>query len=91
MQDTMIDIIKSTKGVIFSVLFIKKDGSERHMNCRLGVKKHLNGGKLGFDALSKGLVPVYDLVKKDYRMINLSTIKYIKFNGRTYTKWTRNL
>lgn len=34
-------------GTIFSVKFIKKDGSLRTMTCRLGVKKHLNPSSRG--------------------------------------------
>ena len=65
-------------GKIFSVEFIKKDGSTRLMNARFGVKKHLRGGELAYDASSKNLIPVFDLTKKEYRMINVSTIKKFK-------------
>ena len=36
---------------IFSVEFTKKDGTLRKMVCRLGVKKHLKGGELGYDPI----------------------------------------
>jgi hypothetical protein len=48
------------------------------MNARFGVKKHLRGGELAYDASSKNLIPVFDLTKKEYRMINVSTIKKFK-------------
>ena len=51
-------------GKIFSVTFTKKDGSSRAMNCRTGVKKHLTGGMLKYDPISRGLLPVYDLKKR---------------------------
>lgn len=35
------NILKSAKGTIFTACFVKKDGSERTMNCRLGVTKGL--------------------------------------------------
>ena len=35
---------------IFSVEFIKLNGEHRKMVCRLGVKKHLRGGSLSYDA-----------------------------------------
>jgi hypothetical protein len=72
------DFVGSTK--IFSVKFIKKDGSERLMNCRRGVKKDLKGVGLGYNAIEKNLLSVYDIVKKDYRMINISTIKELRAN-----------
>ena len=38
-------IRKIAGGKFFSVEFEKKDGTLRKMTCRLGVKKHLKGGK----------------------------------------------
>ena len=68
-------------GKIFSVVFIKKDGSVRKMVARLGVHKHLKGGELKYDAASKKLLPVFDMEKEEYRMINVSTIQEIKVGG----------
>jgi hypothetical protein len=74
-----------TKGKIFTVVFIKRTtGEERIMNCRLGVKKYLKGGSLPFDPVEKMLLPVYDLQKKDYRLLPLDGIKYIKVDGQLY-------
>lgn len=70
---------------IFSVDFIKKDGSLRKMNCRLGVRKHLKGGELKFDIVEKNLLPVFDMEKQGYRIINVSTIREIRYNNKTFT------
>ena len=83
------NLIKSTKGKFFTVTFIKKDGTERVMNARLGVKVYLKGGTLAYDAESKGLVPVWDPIAhretgNGYRMINLSTITNIKIGSNEY-------
>ena len=69
-------------GKIFTVEFIKKDGTLRKMNARLGVKKHLKGGTLAFDPSERNLLPVFDMQKEGYRMINASTILNIKIGGR---------
>ena len=69
---------------IFSVVFLKKSGEIRHMNCMLGVKKHLKGGKLGFNPREKGYLVVLDTRKKAYRMINLETISNITSKGVDY-------
>jgi hypothetical protein len=69
-------------GKIFSVEFVKKDGSLRKMNARLGVKKYVKGVGLSFNPTEKNLLPVFDLQKEAYRMINASTIQRIKLNGR---------
>lgn len=75
--------ILATKGRIFSVTFIKKDGTERKMVCRTGVQKGVKGVGLKFDPSSKNLMVVYDMHKKAFRMINLSTLLSFKFNKKT--------
>ena len=67
-------IIKSTKGKYFTVSFTKKDGTNRVMNARLGVKIYLKGGTLPYNPDEKGLIPVFDAKIKGYRMININTI-----------------
>lgn len=78
------------KGTIYSVTFIKKDGSLRLMNSIKGTKRGVNGGGLKFDPKERDLLPVYDLqaAKKDpenpnraWRMVNLSTIKEVTCGG----------
>ena len=80
----VVDIINSSKGKFFSAVFIKKDGTLRTMNCRLGVKKYLKGGELRFSPSKKGLVVVFDRDKKEYRMININTTQSLKVNGKEY-------
>jgi hypothetical protein len=69
---------------IFSVEFTKKDGSLRKMVCRLGVKKHLKGGELGYDAEAMNYLTVFDLQSEEYRTINVNTLKSITFEGIVY-------
>lgn len=71
--------ILATNGRFFSVSFIKKDGSERKMTARLGVKKNIKGVGLKFNPTERNLIVVFDIHKKAYRMINLSTIFKFKF------------
>jgi len=73
--------IGELKGKIFSVSFTKKDGSLRNMLCRTGVKKHLQGGELKYNPIDKGLLTVWDLQKKGYRMVNLESLISIKIQG----------
>jgi len=72
-------------GGFFTVTFVKKDGSVRTMNARLGVVKHLRGGSLKWDAQGLGFIPVYDMVNKGYRMINSNTIMALNVGGKRYT------
>ena len=68
--------ILNSNGKIFSVEFIKKDGTRRLMNCRLGVTKHLKGGTSTLDP--NQFITVYDLQSQGYRAINVDTILNVK-------------
>jgi len=73
------------EGTIFTVTFVKRgDGSLREMNCRKGVKKHIKDGILKFDPKKKNLVSVFDMQKKEYRMISLENITKVVMKGKTY-------
>ena len=80
----ILHLLEQNKGSIFSVVFLKKDGSIRHMTCRFGVKKHLKGGKLKFNPLERSLLVVFDMQKESYRMIILETISNINMKGVDY-------
>lgn len=78
-------LIENSKGQFFSVVFVKKDGSDRYMTCRTGVSKGVSGAGLKFDPAAHGLVVVYDTKVKQHRMVNLETVKGIQINKETYT------
>lgn len=70
-------------GTIYSVTFVKKDGSLRVMNSIKGTSRGVKGVGLKYNAEDKGLVPVYDIqiAKKDptnpekaWRMVNINTV-----------------
>ena len=72
-------------GGIFSVEFIKRtDGSLRKMICRLGVKKHLHGGKARYSAKAHDLLTVFDMEQKGYRSIPVDAIQRLCVNGQTF-------
>ena len=79
------NVIELLGDKIFTVTFIKKDGTVRVLNGKRGVKKHLRGGELGYDPIVKGLIPVYDLKSEGYRMINSQTVTEIKSEKQVYT------
>jgi hypothetical protein len=70
------------KGRIFSATFIKKDGSIRKINCRLGVIKALRGGSLKYNAEACNNLVVYDLQAKDYRTIPLDKLLTLRYNKK---------
>lgn len=67
----------SEHGKIFNVIFTKLDGSERKMNCRTGVTKHLKGGPKKYDA--QGAFGVYEVPTNGYRCLYPENV--ISVNG----------
>lgn len=80
--ESMINSLKRAE--YFTVMFIKKDGTERVMNAQKGVTKHLAGGELKFDPTQRGLIVVFDPKAGGYRMINKNTLKWVKIRGKVY-------
>lgn len=77
-------IIEASNGRFFTVSFIKKDGSIRVLNGRIGVEKYLKGGECTLDRAS--FLIVYDVQSKGYRAINRDTIQTVTMDGVTYSK-----
>lgn len=84
------EFIHDQGGKIFKVVFTKKDGTERVMVCRRGVKSHLKGGVLRYNPKDYDLITVFDMQKKQYRSINMATIKEITVQGETYSVETNS-
>ena len=76
--------IIGSNGRIFTVDFIKKDGTPRSMNCRMGVTSYLKGGKASYNADDKNMLYVFDMKKRQYRTINATTITAIRCNGDSF-------
>jgi hypothetical protein len=79
-QDAIKEVVKSNQGRFFTVTFIKKDGSVRKINGRLGVKKYLKGGKNTVANYDKYLT-MYAL-KAGYRNIDCGKIVSIKMQHK---------
>jgi hypothetical protein len=79
-------------GTIYSVTFVKKDGSVRLMNSIKNTRKGITGEGLKYDAQDRGLIPVYDLQlakkgeaeNKCWRMVNVATVQKIVVNHEEY-------
>lgn len=70
----IVKMIGETKGRIFTVVFEKKDGTDRTMNCN---KRNVPMNPMGY-------IDVYDMQKKKNRQVNPRTIKLFTFKGVTY-------
>ena len=68
----------------FTVKFVKKDGTIRDLNGRLGVKSKLRGGEDSTSHIDK-YVNVYEKgADTFYRKVNMETIKQIVCGSQTY-------
>jgi hypothetical protein len=77
-------VIEQSKGKFLTVTFVKKDGSIRTLNGRLGVKKDLVGGKSTVDHTK--YINIYDVQAHGYRNVNKETIIEVKFGGEVLVK-----
>lgn len=66
---------------IFGALFQKKNNELRTGSFKIGVTKHLQGGNLKYNPSDYDLIPVFDMNKRAYRMINLKTLIELTIKG----------
>jgi len=78
------EVINLMGDKIFTVTFIKKDGTVRVMNARRGVTKGVKGVGMSYNPSEKQLITVYDMQKGAFRMVNANTITEIKAEGVVY-------
>ena len=74
----------ASNGRIFHVIFTKKNGEVRRMTARLGVHKGVTGKGMRYNPLERGLLPVYDMDKSDWRMVNLKTLRRLSVDHERY-------
>jgi hypothetical protein len=75
----MKSILSLTGGRFFTVIFRKRDGSIRRMNCRTGVTRYVKG--TGLPRNSEHLLTVYDVQVKGYRSIPVDRVVAIRYAG----------
>ena len=79
-RETLAKIL-TAENTIFSVQFIKKDGSVRKMKARLKVKKGVKGKTLTYNPIDKGLLRAFDMGINEWRTINLKTVTKLQIKG----------
>jgi len=85
MKKHLWEILQNTNGKIFRVTFTKRStGETRILVGRLGVTSALKGGTMSYNPTDKGLMTVYDVQKKGYRMIPIEGLQEVRFQGVTY-------
>lgn len=92
-RQKLLQFIKSLRGQIFQVCWIKKDGTHRCANVRLGVHNKRKGTGKSPAKSDNSYITVYLMWSMDgdtfkaetgYRLLNLDTITSIQANGLQY-------
>lgn len=83
-QRVMEFLTNETGGRIFSCYFQKNDGTMRAMVCRRGVTKGLAGGELRYDPKPRLLVPVFDMLSRERRMVNVAGLVSFRVSGESF-------
>jgi len=69
---------------MFSLEFIKKDGTKRVMLARFNVTKGLNGKGQRYNPADYDLINVYDMNKNAYRSVPLNRLLWVRTKGKRY-------
>ena len=78
------ELIKESKGKIFSTTFVKKDNTIRTLTSRTGKQYTPTGKKQPYKPSDYNLIPLYDMKKKAFRMLNLNTLLTLSINNNKY-------
>jgi hypothetical protein len=69
---------------MFSLQFIKKDGTKRVMLARFNVSKGLTGKGAKYNAEDYNLMTVFDMNKNAYRSVPLDRLLWLRTKGKRY-------
>ena len=79
------ELIKESKGLIFSTTFVKKDNTIRTLTSRTGKQyKSKTGREAPYKPEDYNLIPLYDMRKKAFRMLNFNTLLTLSINKTKY-------
>ena len=78
-------LIKESKGLIFSTTYIKKDNTIRTLTSRTGKQYASKTGRPApYKAEEFNMMPLYDMRKKAFRMLNFNTLITLSINKEKY-------
>ena len=69
---------------MFSLEFIKKDGTKRVMLARFNVTKGLTGKGQRYNPADYDLINVYDMNKSAYRSVPMNRLLWLRTKGKRY-------
>lgn len=81
-------ILEKAGSTFFSVNFLKKDGTLRHMTCKRWIESAFSQGSANAKPSPFANKPEYflavDMAKGEFRAIGLGRLKSCKVNGQSY-------
>ncbi len=80
-RENLKEVLARQGNQMFRATFVKQNGRTRDMVARHGVKNHLRGGVNTTESSDRPYVTLFDMHTKDYRNINLHTMKEVKIRG----------
>lgn len=78
------DFLKSRGSRFVCIDYVKLDGSPRRVIGRFGVRSHLKGGRNNVEAMARPYLTIFDTQAKEYRTVNLATVKAVRSNRNVY-------
>ena len=72
-------------GKFVGIDFVKKEGSARSLNGRLGVVKHLKGGQNKVEAYERPYLTVFDVKSSGYRTVDMATVSKVRALGQEFS------
>lgn len=79
------ELIKENKYKFFTAHFIKKNNTTRVLNCMLGKRWEAKTDRTQpYNPEDYNLIKVYDLKKKEFRIINFDTLYKLSINKNKY-------
>jgi hypothetical protein len=82
---TMLQMVEKAKnGQFFSICFVKRtNGQVREMTCKRAAVPIGEWG-MRYDPTGKGLLVVWDTQVRDFRMVSLDRVRWLKMGGQTF-------
>lgn len=77
--------LQKLNGRFVGVDFLKKDGSARALNGRLGVHSRSKGGENKTATDERPYVTIFDVQANGYRTLNLATVSTLRANHTVYS------
>ena len=84
-REMLRSLIKSTNGMFFSIVFLKKSGEQRTLTVRDGVESKLalpKGQGSNNQEMYNNLITLFDVQAGHYKSVNLDTVTHLSCGNK---------